>query len=292
MLSKVRVFGLMVFVLLFCSVFSSGSGYFMASGVSRQNDTPSFLFYIEYTDTTSLNNEYTNTVTAINSTYGTDYTYENLTDYTQLEDEIVGHYALLIMDQEEGITYPYTTFRDIGNAWEDTLNAFVSTGGVVILLDYDSGVVGAARFILEDGGLMTFGEVEADYPGGFIGTMNSLSVADTAHPLANGLSAAWPPTTGTISFNNPDPAGTVVVQDNNGYAVVIHKAIGNGHVVYMGFDFYDYGSNHAQLLANALSLSPPSPPIPGFPVEAIALGLLLCVGLAVVVRRRRSKVNR
>jgi hypothetical protein len=284
-----KVLNVLGVVVLFCAVFMVGGGPFSTLRVAGQ-DPPSFLFYIEYTDTTSVNNVYTNTMTAINATYGTDYTYENLTDYTELEDEIVGHYALVIMEQTDAVL-PYTTFRDIGNAWEDTLDAFVSTGGVVILMEYSSGVVGAARFILEDGELMTFGEVEADYPGGFIGTMDSLSVADTSHVLANGLSAAWPPTTGTISYNNPDPAGTVVVQDNNGYAVVIHKAIGNGHVVYMGFNFYDYGANHAQLLANALSLSPPNPPIPGFPVGAIALGLLLCVGLAVVVRRQRPKVN-
>jgi hypothetical protein len=250
-------------------------------------DIPSFLFYIEYTDTTSVNNVYTNTMTAINTTYGTDYTYENLTDYTELEDEIVGHYALVIMEQTDA-TLPYTTFRDIGNAWEDTLSAFVQTGGVVILMEYSSGVLGAARFILEDGELMDFGEVRADYPGGYTGSMNSLSVVDINHPLANGLSAAWPPTTGTISYD-PIPDGTVVVQDNNGYAVVLHKAIGNGHVVYMGFNFYSYGDNQRQLLANALSLSPPSPPIPGFPVGAIAMGLLLCLGLIVVIRRKHPK---
>lgn len=275
--------------MLFCAVVMGRGGLLPTGKVSGQS-MPSFLFYIEYTDTTSVNNEYANTVAAINSTYGTDYTYANLTDYTQLEDEITGHYALLIMEQEEA-TLPYTTFRDIGNAWEDTLYAFVSTGGVVILLDYDSGVLGAARFILEDGELMTFGEVQADYPTGHIATINSLSVADVSHPLANGLSAAWPPTTGTISYGTPDPAGTVVVEDNNGYAVVIHKAVGNGHVVYMGFDFQDYGSNHMQLLANALSLTPASPPIPGFPVGAVGLGLLLCIGFFVVVRRRHAKVN-
>ncbi|MFX1475154.1 MAG: hypothetical protein ACFFCO_06745 [Promethearchaeota archaeon] len=279
----------LIVVALFCAVAMTRGAPTPTARVSAQ-ETPSFLFYIEYTDTTSVNNEYTNTVTAINTTYGTDYTYENLTDYTELEDKITGHYALLIMDQEEA-TLPYTTFRDIGNAWEDTLYAFVSTGGVVILLDWDSGVFGAARFILEDGELMTFGEVQADYPDGYIGTMNSLSVADINDPLANGLSAAFPPTTGTISYNDPDPAGTVVIQDNNGYAVVIHKAIGNGHVVYMGFDFFSYGDNQMQLLANALSLSPPSPPIPGFPVGAVAMGLLLCLGVVTIIRRRHPTVN-
>ena len=58
----------------------------------------SILVYTEYTD---INDEFVRTMEAIDNTYGTDYYYENLTDYTNLDSALSGHDIFLIPEQEK-----------------------------------------------------------------------------------------------------------------------------------------------------------------------------------------------
>ncbi|MFX0065465.1 MAG: hypothetical protein ACFFC7_25110 [Candidatus Hermodarchaeota archaeon] len=59
----------------------------------------SLLVYTEHVDSTP-GEEWENTMAAINDTYGTDYYYTNLTDYTQLDTALPNPDILLIPEQE------------------------------------------------------------------------------------------------------------------------------------------------------------------------------------------------
>jgi hypothetical protein len=256
--------------------------------VTSAQTPPAFLIYTQYADTDAVG-EYIEVMEAINETYGTNYTYTNLTSSANLDSTLAGHSVFLILEQE---TSTATGMRNLGNNWESTLTAFVQTGGVVILMDYTCGPLGfgGGSHLYNASELMVINEVQADTSGLATGDfITSVSVVAAADPLATGVSASWTPSTGTLGVETPE--GTVVVEDNFGNAVVIHKVIGSGHVVYLGFDCFERCDDFDQIIANALTLAPATLPIPGFPVGAISVGLLLCLGLVVVIRRKSFKVS-
>ena len=283
-MNKSRLFGVLVLAVLFCSVVS-----FRAVPRTAAQAPLSILVYTQYADTTLSSPsdtycEFVNTMAAINASYGTNYVYENLTNYNNLATEITGHNVFLIMDPEEAPTT--TTLRTIGTAWATTLQNFVQGGGIVIQTDFYmiAGIIhGAGAHIFNESGLMTIGNAST-----VVG--DTVTLVTTPHALTVGVSASWTASDGCVSVENLDAAATAIVTDVNDDAVVLHKGLGAGHIVYFGFDYYIRDTNIDTLLGNALSLQPTLPPIPGFPIEAVAIGLLLCFGLGVVMRRRR-KVN-
>lgn len=279
-MNKSRLFGVLVFAVLFCSVVA-----FQAAPPRTAAQVPrSILVYTQYADT-DVGGEFAHTIDAINDTYGalgTAFTYENLIDYNDLATEITGHNVFLILEQEDASDI--ATMETIGTAWATTLQNFVAGGGVVIVTDYRGIFLGPSLYILNETGLMTFREIVDT----FHDTLTSVSVVASTDPLAVGLPASWAVSNGMLSVNTSEV--TVVVADNNDNPVVIHKVLGTGHIVYCGFDLYDVNTNLARILGNAVGLQPVLPPIPGFPIEAIAIALVSCLGLGVVMRRRR-KVN-
>jgi len=103
-----------------------------ASPLSKEHQIVpvSILVYTEYAD---IDQEYANTMQAIDNTYGTDYYYENLTDYMDLGTRLQGHDILLIPEQEVASE---SVLKTIGNAWAPSLINFVNDGGITILLDH------------------------------------------------------------------------------------------------------------------------------------------------------------
>ena len=109
--------------------------------VSRDNYIPSadlnlssphILVYTEFVDTRT-DQEYENTMSAIDNTYGTDYLQTNLTDYNNLDSLLPGKDILLIPEQELA---NITEMQTIGTLWASTLTTFVDDGGVVVMLDF------------------------------------------------------------------------------------------------------------------------------------------------------------
>ncbi|TFF97205.1 MAG: hypothetical protein EU547_04920, partial [Promethearchaeota archaeon] len=121
-------------------------------------DPISILVYTEYADTTSPSNqEFANTMSAIDTYYGSNYNYANLRDYTNLGSVISNYDVLLILEQEKA---PNTTIMTtIGNAWETYLPAFTKNGGIVITLDCYAptpSYYGISRVIIDVAELMDF----------------------------------------------------------------------------------------------------------------------------------------
>ncbi|MFX1253692.1 MAG: hypothetical protein ACFFCZ_18920 [Promethearchaeota archaeon] len=207
----------------------------------------SILVYTQYTDT-SPTGEWAHTMTAINNTYGTNYYYANLTDYTQLATELPKHDILLIPDQEKENS---TVMKPIGAAWASILPDFVDNGGIVILLDWGNFTIspsfadyGSGSHIYNESGLMQInGAQDATF-----GTVNLVNTSDA---LARGVAGSWSASDGSISFDTSD--GTTVVDDGTD-PVVVHKIMGKGHVVLLGFDLWSTNPNYEQILGNAIRL--------------------------------------
>ncbi len=278
-MTKTRLFGVLLLTLFFC---------FSASFPSTQTQTAAqnslkILVYTQYADTV-VGGEFANTLSVVSESYGPDFTYTNLTDYNELANEIPGYNVFLILEQE--LAPNVATLQTIGTLWAFTLQDFVASGGVIIATDcysFPARIWGPTIHILNESGLMTINGVVDQYPSG---TISTLSLGAALDPLAVGVSSSWTPSNGTISVESSEIS--VIVKDDFGNPVVIHKILGIGHVVYCGFDFFSNNSNYDTILGNALTLQPLLPPIPGFPIEAIAIALVSCLGLGVLLRRRRE----
>jgi hypothetical protein len=203
----------------------------------------SILFYSQFADHTP-GEEVENMFTAINSTYGTDYYWTNLSVYTNLATELPNHDVLLIPEQE--LAY-YANMTSVANAWSTTLTNWINDGGIVICADGrslpEAGLTPTAR-ILNETGLLTFSASTTAYPV----TVNTVNASDA---LARGLPGSWTSASMTVNFDSPEE--TVVIDDGT-FPIVIHKIVGKGHVVLIGFDYFSSDANMEMILANALRL--------------------------------------
>ncbi|MHA1484316.1 MAG: hypothetical protein ACTSPR_03240, partial [Candidatus Thorarchaeota archaeon] len=206
----------------------------------------SILVYTEYVDTTTgPNGELKNTMESIDETFGYKYTYGNMTDFTQLTAMLPGHDILLIPEQEKA--HP-DNMTEVGIAWASTLNGFVNDGGIVILMDRWSATYllpAPTIHLYNASGLVQVGSVSLVTTGA---TVNLVNASDA---LARGVAGSWSATSGTIAFETNDD--TTVVDDGTD-TVVLHKIMGSGHVVVLGFDMYVRNVNYDILLANAIRL--------------------------------------
>ncbi len=202
----------------------------------------SILVYTEYVDGSS-GGEYQNTMTAINNTYGTDYYTTNLTDYNDLASQIGEHDIFLIPEQE--LVNDDATMRTVGQAWAGILPTYVNDGGIVILMSFGSfGGTGTTSYIYNETGLMEiYGFTDVSF--------TSINLVNTSDALARGISSSWTGPNGAVSFDSPDQ--TTVVDDGSD-PVVIHKMMGKGHIVLLGFDLFMIEGNCSTILANAIRL--------------------------------------
>jgi hypothetical protein len=218
-----------------------------STDLDNRNTPVSILVYTEFADTTTAApyNEFRNTMDIIESTFGPQFYYDNLTTYTQLSSMLSGHEILLIPEQEN---LWRSNVTDIVASWTSTLTTFVANGGIVVTLDCNAPLSdlsdGPTMKILNETGLMT---VYNAYDG-FAWTNNLVAPEDA---LARGVAASWSAPDGSVYFDTSD--ATVVVS-TSGHAIAAHKIIGAGHVVLLGFDCWTTEINSELLLANALRL--------------------------------------
>ncbi|MFW9789317.1 MAG: hypothetical protein ACFFE1_16720, partial [Candidatus Thorarchaeota archaeon] len=207
----------------------------------------SILVYTEFVDDRT-GQEYENTMTAINNTYGNNYLQTNLTDYSNLASALPGNDVLLIPEQELATI---STMKAVGTLWASTLTTFVNDGGVVILLDFGNvSAPGLGLHIYNESSLMQFGPVLGQYPSAALTEMHRHTFGDA---LCRRIEYRWTPLDHTFAVTNTD--GNDAIDDySTDNRVVIHKTMGRGHIVFMGFDLQYTGPNYEQIVGNAIRL--------------------------------------
>ena len=214
-------------------------------GDDRRNEAVNILIYTEFTDL-DPGQEWDNTMSSMIGSLEGKFTYDNLTDYTQLAASIEEYDILLISEMENGNISDANT---IAAVWDDILPTYVENGGIVICMTYRDIVAdfGTAAQILNGTGLMELNSPSTSYA-------HQINLVDSDDALARNIPASYTGASGSACFDTTD--GVVVMEDNtNGKAVVVHKTMGKGHVVLLGFDMYTAGDPvQDTLLQNAILL--------------------------------------
>ena len=195
------------------------------------------LAYVEYTD---YDQEYANALSAINSTFGSNYLLSELWDHTKLSSKLSGKGVLFVPEQESA---SLSAMETIGTSWSTTLSNFAAEGGIIIVCDYTGGSHG----ILTGAGLMSISSIN------YI-TGSTVYLVDPADALAEGVSNTFTAPNGALSFVTGE---TNVVFNDSTYPVVIHKKSGSGNIALIGFDYYASNSDADQILGNAVGLWEP-----------------------------------
>lgn len=209
-------------------------------------DGPSILAYVEFADNSSDGEVY-ETRDVITNTYGSDFTWTNLSDWNNLEEALKFHDIFLIPEQEEAT---FADMNTIGTAWDPILHDFVDRGGIVISCDGWSGPDGAIGIngrLMMSAGFISF--IAAYDPGG--PPMITVNKIHTSDALGQGTSGSWTETSMTVSYDEVTSITKVV---SAGDYVVMHDIIGKGHFVMIGYDFYSAEPNFETILANAIRL--------------------------------------
>ncbi|MHA2002815.1 MAG: hypothetical protein ACW960_01805 [Candidatus Thorarchaeota archaeon] len=210
-------------------------------------DPPSILVYTEFADQ-NPGEELENTMKAINNTFGTNYAYSNLVNYTFLDTELPGNDILLIPEQENA---DIAKMKTVGQAWASPLTDFVNSGGVVILLDFgNASAPGLGLHIYNESSLMQFGPVLGQYPSAALMEMNRITFGDA---LGRQVKYRWVPRNHTFAVATTDGTNAFADYDTDS-PVCVHKTMGRGHVVFLGFDLSDPGPYYEQIVGNAIRL--------------------------------------
>ncbi len=212
-------------------------------GDDRRNEAVSILVYTEVADT-SAGQEYENTMGSLIASLEGKFTYENLTDFTQLGSMIEEFDVFLILESENG---NYTFADTVNAAWAGILPSYVDDGGIVVCMNTGPtvGMLGVSAKMI-NGTLMDIYNPE-------LATGNQIDVFDVNDALARNVAASFVGPSATISFDVPQ--GTKVMEDNtDAKPVVVHRIMGQGHVVLFGFDLYNTETNVDFLLKNSILL--------------------------------------
>ncbi|MGQ4912627.1 MAG: hypothetical protein ACP6KW_10700 [Candidatus Thorarchaeota archaeon] len=200
--------------------------------------------YIEWTDM-NTGGEYDYVMQSIVETYGNFGMMQltNITDYTNLESMIGGLDVLLVIEQEDASASNMDT---VAAAWSPFLESWVADGGVLIVMGYWEGSgVGTTHRLLNETGILPIYNATVE-------TGTSMTVVDDTDPLAFGVPAPFAAPDGSVTYNVAD--GNIVFGCcDAGY--VVHKLIGTGHVVMLGFDMFSRTAPVDTILSNALKLN-------------------------------------
>jgi len=232
-------------VISFPALNTTDNGAIPASttGLGSRNTPVSILVYNQFSD---LDQEFIHTIDAISRTYGPQFEYTNLTDYTNLATKLPGNDILLITEME---TASMVNITAISAVWAGILSTYVQNGGNVIMLDHRSAIMDAAgAHLYNETGLLSFTGIGDYNPSG---TLSTAYVANATNALAYGLPSSFSSSNGMISIQTTD--GIVVVDDGTD-AIVVQNIIGKGNVVYLGFDYYAATTEIDLIFGNAIRL--------------------------------------
>ena len=203
----------------------------------------SILVFNQYSDNAG-GGEYENTMAQLKLEYGYTFEYDNLTDYTLLEEVIHDYDVFLLIEQEEA---SYAEMDVVADAWTSLLPGWVDDGGVLVCLDYwtaiDTWYAPTARILNNTNLMRTYNHDTR--------TSDPVTITNSFDPLAFGVSA-FTATNGAMGFDTPD--GDPIFS-SVGLTVAAHRYFGFGHIVMLGFDFFTIEPNQRIILANAVRLS-------------------------------------
>ena len=215
-----------------------------ADGSDYNHLPKSILVYTEYADkTTGSTGELKNTLDVVNEEFAEDYEISNLTDYTNLPSMIMDYDVLLIPEQELASSQNMT---DVGTAWASSLTTFVNSGGIVIMMDFGpASNRGVTSHLYNSSNLM-------EINGFHVIRFTTVNVVDTSDALSRGVDSSFTAPDGSLGFETPE---TSTIVSNGTLPMVIHKTMGFGHVLLLGFDFFEVEDNCVKILTNAIKLT-------------------------------------
>ena len=188
--------------------------------------------------------EYRNTMAALAGLF-TNFTLEETTtlDAADLQAALADKDVLLIPEQENEYC---SSLWSVGQSWASVLDQFLQQGGTLVALDH-AYCEGSSYCLLDGAGLL---DVELQGCSYYTGDYTVLAV-QPSHPLLQDIPSSFPGANGTLHFRSSD-ATEIAEEAVYGNAVVLAKDVGNGQLALIGFDFYEYNSTMARLLANAV----------------------------------------
>ncbi len=201
---------------------------------NTENAAVNILVFTAYSDN-SAGGEVENTLNAI-AQYYPDFSV-TLTDSenpAELGEQLQTHEILLIPEQE---LISSSHVSDLANNLGDTIKTYIERGGVVIACDYSWG----ANILLTEAHIMETGTYNI--------INNTALDVNPDNPLTNGMSSIFNSMSGTVYYSETN-ADVLVSYDGNPVSVVTR--LGSGFALLMGWDYYSYDDNMAQLIANAV----------------------------------------
>jgi hypothetical protein len=210
--------------------------------LTSEAKTVHIVSWVRFTGIGDPDVEYAHAVEAIGQ-YFADFsmTESNALDPAALAAALVGKDVLLLPEPNQATS---TDLEEAGSALQATLQAFVSSGHVILA---------AGESLDWQGFLRSAGLLDARYSNDCaIGCAWIMPVVDPAHPLAVGLGGTVQGANSTTSYVIGNSDVHVVVTDPDGNPVVATRDIGTGHVVLIGYDYHDYNPDAARIIANAV----------------------------------------
>ncbi|MFC1787510.1 choice-of-anchor L domain-containing protein [Halobacteriota archaeon] len=211
----------------------------IASDVIKQSGTTQILAWTLYTD---YHEEYNNTLSAI-SQYYTDYavTESTTTSSSVLNAELVDKDIFLVTEPEAANN---TILASMGSTFSTVLLDFVNNGGIVIV---------CCEWEWYQGFLLNAGLMNATYDVGYF-TGENFTVADSTHPITDSLGSTVASADAVATYIITDPEIQNLIVDSHGFPVVAVRDLGSGHVVLIGYDYYEYNNDSARIISNAVNL--------------------------------------
>jgi photosystem II stability/assembly factor-like uncharacterized protein len=198
------------------------------------------LEILAWTTYTDMDREYANSVDAIQQ-YRPDALFTEFTGATaaELEAALAGKDAFLVPEPEDAVS---SQLRAAGSDWAGVLEAFAMAGGSVVVC----GEYSTRWGFLDATGLLEY-DYETHYTGG-----HSFRILKRGHRLVR-----YVPDPELVAVNATMTysltSGVALAVDGAGQTMLASRKLGNGWAVLVGYDYYDYDDNAAQVLANAVS---------------------------------------
>jgi hypothetical protein len=160
-----------------------------------------------------------------------------------LRSDLAGKDAMVVPRQKRD-TEP--NFEELGRTLRPVLEEFLARGGALVVCEQTS----RSEVFLRSTGLLDFEHADR-------GT-RLCEVAAPEHALAVGLRPNFGGPISTSWFSIPTPDAEHVVTVGPDLTVVAARHFGFGRLSFLGFDYYNYTSDTARILANAVRVELPA----------------------------------
>ena len=212
---------------------NSGKGSLFYDIYGENFELPVELLALTYG--VDYNNEYRNTLIAINS-YFKNYHLTEIYTFNPfvLDSMLRGKDVFLIAKQETSALSVFSSFSAI-------LKNFVARGGTVIFCGSLVGMTGC----------MFNTEL---FSGSYISNVfgNPVKVMNKTHPIVAGVDSVFTGIANTFAVQISNPDAYSLVNYLGSTDVVVGRDTGYGHVIYIGFDYSNYDTNASRIIANAV----------------------------------------